>query len=206
MEPPTPASSAPFVLPKSTGLIVLEDCFHFPGCFLPLYVYEQRYRQMLDHALSTSRLFCVGTQHEDELLPVSTAGLIRASKRRDDGTSHVMLYGVTRVRFTDWTQEKPFRIALIEPFHTLRQSNDDELENLKREAMSMLPPATPECGEAIRTLRSGLCQMNCADLACDVISYHFIRDPAVLRRLLLEPYLEERYGVLIHELKKLRDE
>ena len=76
---PTVHSPA-FTLPESLGLIVLEECFHFPGCFLPLYIFEQRYRQMMDHALSTSRMFGVGTMVDDELLPVTTAGLIRASK------------------------------------------------------------------------------------------------------------------------------
>jgi ATP-dependent Lon protease len=206
MESPSSASTAPFVLPSTIGLIVLEDCFHFPGCFLPLFIFEQRYRQMLEHSLSTTRMFCVGTQHDDELLPVATAGLVRACKRRDDGTSHVMLYGVTRVRFTGWVQEEPYRIAHIEPFHTFRQSSDEALGAMKREALNMLPPATPECGEAIRTLRTSLCQMDCPDLACDILSYHFIRDPAVLRRILMEPCLEERYGVLVRELRRMRDE
>lgn len=205
MEPTSPAPCTPFILPDTIGLIVLEDCFHFPGCFLPLYIYEQRYRQMLEHALGSTRMFCVGTQCDDELLPVTTAGLVRASKKRDDGTSHVMLYGVTRVRFTGWTQEKPFRIAQIEPVHTLRQSGIEGLNALKREALDILPPATPECGEAIRTLRQTLSQMNCPDMACDILTYHFIRDPAVLRRLLQEPCLDERYCVLIHALKQLRE-
>jgi ATP-dependent Lon protease len=46
-------------------------------------------------------------------MPVITVGLIRASKKREDGTSHVMLYGVQRIRITGWVQETPFRIATI---------------------------------------------------------------------------------------------
>lgn len=198
--------STSFVLPETLGLIVLEECFHFPGCFMPLYIFEQRYRQMLDDALQGSRMFGVGTMVDDELLPVTTAGLIRASKKRDDGTSHVMLYGVMRVRFAGWVQEKPFRIAKIEPFPTLRQSSDEELEKMKRRALDMLPPATPECSEAMQTLRTTLALMSCPDIACDVLSYHFVREPAASRRLLVEPSLEERYGVLTHELERLRAE
>jgi len=195
-----------FVLPETLGLIVLEECYHFPGCFMPLYIFEQRYRQMLDHALQGSRMFGVGTMVEDELLPVTTAGLIRASKKRDDGTSHVMLYGVTRVRLTGWVQESPFRIAKIEPLRTLRQSSDEDLEKMKRQALDLLPPATPECSEAMQTLRTTLSLMTCPDIACDILSYHFVREPSAARRLLIEPSLEERYSVLTHELERLRAE
>lgn len=196
--------SSSFALPESIGLIVLEECFHLPGCFLPLYIFEQRYRQMLDHALDTSRMFCVGTQVDGELLPVATAGLVRASKKREDGTSHVMLYGVSRIRFTGWVQEKPFRIATIEPFPTLRQSTDEELEKMKRHALDLLPPATPECSEAMQTLRTTLSLMACPDTACDILSYHFVREPDVMTRLITEPSLEKRYAVLTRELERLR--
>lgn len=200
--PQTPSSS--LALPETLGLIVLEECFHFPGCYLPLYIFEQRYRQMLDHALNTSRMFGVGTIVDDELLPVTTVGLIRASKKREDGTSHVMLYGVKRIRITGWVQEKPFRIATIKPFSTGRESTDEELDQLKHQALGLLPPATPECSEAMQTLRSTLDEMVCPQLACDILSYHFVREPDVLKRLLTEPSLEERYEVLMEELERLR--
>jgi ATP-dependent Lon protease len=193
-----------FVLPDTLGLIVLEECFHFPGCFLPLYIFEQRYRQMLDQALYTSRMFGVGTIVKGDLLPVTTVGLIRASKKREDGTSHVMLYGVKRVRITGWVQEKPFRIATIEPFPTLRESTDDELAKLKSHALDLLPPATPECSEAMQMLRTTLDEMACPELACDILSYHFVREPDVMTLLITEPSLEERYTLLLHELRRLK--
>jgi ATP-dependent Lon protease len=194
-----------FDLPDTLGLIVLEECFHFPGCFLPLYIFEQRYRQMLDHALETSRMFGVGTIVNDELMPVITVGLIRASKKREDGTSHVMLYGVKRIRITGGVQERPFRIATIEPFPTLRESTDEELLELKHRALDLLPPAKPECSEAMQTLRSTLDEMVCPDLACDILSYHFVREPEIMSRLMVEPSLEKRYAVLMHELERLKE-
>jgi Lon protease-like protein len=198
-------TSSSFVLPETLGLIVLEECFHFPGCFLPLYIFEQRYRQMLDHALNTSRMFGVGTIVDEELLPITTVGLIRASKKREDGTSHVMLYGVKRVRITGWTQEKPFRIATIEPYLTKRESTDKELDLLKHQALDLLPPATPECSEAMQTLRTTLDEMVCPELACDILSYHFVREPDVMSSLITEPSLEERYAILMDELERLKE-
>lgn len=184
-------------------MIVLEECYLFPGCFLPLYIFEQRYRDMLEHALSTSRMFCVGTMSNGKILPVSTAGLVRACKKQEDGTSHVMLYGVTRVRFTGWVQEEPFRIATIEAIPTLKQGSKDELKALQTRALELLPASTPETSESMQTLRAALSSMECADLACDILSYHFVREPEDLEQILAEPQLEKRYDILLTELERL---
>lgn len=195
-----------FKLPETLGLIVLEDCFHFPGCFLPLYIFEQRYRLMLEDALASSRMIGVGTMVDGELLPVTTLGLIRASKKGLDGTSHVMLYGVTRVRFTGWVQEKPYRIATVEPFSTLVEGPPASLEALRDRALQLLPPVTPECGEAMQKLRSLLSEMECPDMVCDILSYHFVREPVAAARLLTEPNLEQRYEILLEQLDLLRED
>lgn len=197
----TPSS---FKLPDTIPLIVLEECYLFPGCYLPLYIFEQRYRQMLEHALQTSRMFCVGIRSEGQLLPVTTAGLIRASKKQDDGTSHVALYGVSRIRFTGWEQEQPFRIARIEPITTECDLSPEERQVLKDRALALLPPATPETSEAMQILRTTLIDMKCAERACDILSYHFVRDSEILQALLAEPRLETRYELLFHELEKLQ--
>lgn len=198
------AKHSSFKLPETIPLIVLEECYLFPGCFLPLYIFEQRYRQMLDYALQTSRMFCVGIRSEGKILPVTTAGLIRASKKQEDGTSHVMLYGVTRIRFTGWVQEEPFRIAKIEPIATECDLTPEEREDLKDRALTLLPPPTPETSEAMQVLRSTLCDMPCADLACDILSYHFVREPETMQALLAEPCLAKRYTLLHDELERLQ--
>jgi len=176
----------------------------FPGCYLPLYIFEQRYRDMLEHALKTSRMFCVGTTLDGVLLPVSTAGLIRACKKQEDGTSHVMLYGVSRIRFTDWEQEKPFRIAKIEPILTINNMSDAKLDKLRKRAIELLPPPTPESSESMNMLRASISDMQCGELACDILAYHFIRETESLKQLLAEASIEKRYDILISELERLQ--
>ncbi len=206
METSTPEHTA-FKLPDTLPVIVLEECYLFPGCFLPLFIFEQRYRQMLDHALGEDRMFCVGTRltpgEYGEILPVSTAGLIRASRRQDDGTSNVMLYGVTRIRLTGWTQMKPFRIATIEPVPTLReQPGAETVEELRDTALKLLPIATTGCPEGVKMIHASVTKVPCPDLVCDILSYHFVHCPAALHELLAEPVLEKRYRKLIQVLKK----
>ncbi|MCW0217754.1 MAG: LON peptidase substrate-binding domain-containing protein [Prosthecobacter sp.] len=199
-----------FNLPETMPVMVLGDCFLFPGCMLPLFIFEERYRLMLSLALKTDRMFCIGTkvksnERECELLPVSTAGLIRACKKQEDGTSHVILQGVQRIRFKNWRQEKPFVIADIEPVKTVIQTDLDYVNDLKQRSLDLLPDATPETGEAMRSLRHTLEQMECPDAVCDILSYHFVKRCQIHRSLLVEPVLEKRYDTLIAELERMRE-
>ncbi len=197
------SSQSAISLPDQIGLIVLEDCFHFPGCYLPLYIFEQRYRLMLEHALNGSRMFAVGTTVDGKLLPVTTAGLIRASKKREDGTSHVMLYGVSRVRYTGWVQEKPFRIATIEPVTTVTQSTEEKLHEMKDKALKLLPSPV-EAGEGMRKLHSLLTAVDCPEAICDILTFHFVRNAETAGKILTERRLEDRYDALLDELHTLQ--
>lgn len=194
-------SAKQFVLPSRLPMIVLDGCYHFPGCHLPLFIFEERYRLMLDHALRTDRMFCVGVSNGDDILPVTTAGLIRASVKDADGTSQVMLYGVCRVRITGWDQTEPFRIACVEPVLT-HEAPVETLSALKSRALDLLPDPTDDSCDDMRALRQSLVEMDEAEAVCDIIAFHFLRRKSVLRCLLEECCPIQRYERLIKELQR----
>jgi ATP-dependent Lon protease len=197
-----------FSLPDEIPVMDLSDCVLFPGCQLPLYIFEERFRQMLQHALDGSRMMCVGTRTADPELPVlpwSTAAVISACVRQPDGTSHVMLQGLQRIHLRSWVQEKPFRIARIEPIEPQLSVTGDELEVLRAAACSMLPTPTPKCAELMNALHELLDTTACADRVCDILSYHFVRQPGPLVTLMAEPDLAKRYRILIKQLRLLQD-
>lgn len=209
MDQAAPPQPFVFQLPDTLPVMVLTDCFLFPGCFLPLFIFEERYRQMLAHALGTSRMFCIGNRVRqrdgcDEIHACSTAGLIRACKKQEDGTSHVMLYGLQRIRFTDWPQEKPFRIARAEPIKSIVREEPSLLQELKDQALELLPAPNAESCKSMRLLRTTLEEMTDAEIACDILSYHFVKRSSALRCLLSEPVVEKRYQTLISELRSLQ--
>jgi len=86
----------------------------FPHALLPLYIFEARYRKMLEHALRKHRMFCVTLvkpicpdwDAPEDFFHLATAGLIRACVERSDGTSNLVLQGLQRVRFTSFEREK----------------------------------------------------------------------------------------------------
>ena len=188
--------------------MVLTDCFLFPGCFLPLFIFEERYCQMLKHALATNRMFCVGTriprsQHGADVMMVSTAGLIRSCVTQADGTSHLMLMGMQRIKLTGWVQEKPFRIAAVEPLVT-HEADQAEVVRLRDEALSNIPPCPHEAAKAMESLSEQLRLCGDPELICDILIYHFVRRSPALRAALSECCLIKRYHLLIEELARAK--
>lgn len=205
MESRSSSNAKHFTLPDRLPMIVLDDCYHFPGCHLPLFIFEERYRQMLDHALRTDRMFCVGVRDdEEEVLPVLTAGLIQASVKNPDGTSQVMLFGISRVRIIGWEQTTPFRIARVEPVFA-GNAPAETLQSLKDRVLSLLPRPTRDSCESMQKLRQELEMVGEFDTVCDIIAFHFVRRKAALRVLLEECCPQRRYELLIRELEKAQD-
>src|SRR5205809_1146878 len=116
------AMSSSVVLPKQLPVMPLPDAVLFPHALLPLYIFEPRYRNMLEHALYQHRMFCVTLikpscpewRAPEDFFHLATVGLIRACVGRSDGTSNLILQGLQRVRFASFEQETPFPIARID--------------------------------------------------------------------------------------------
>ena len=53
------ADEQPDEIPSSVPVMVLPGALLFPHALLPLYIFEQRYREMLSYCLQSDRMFCV---------------------------------------------------------------------------------------------------------------------------------------------------
>src|SRR2546423_1491396 len=121
------------ILPEQVPVMPLNAALLFPRALLPLYIFEPRYREMLDYALKHDRVFAVALlrpevtewKRPDDFFHVAGVGLIRACVGRGDGTSNLILQGLERVRFTEFEQEQPFPIARIE---TLESDTNSSVE------------------------------------------------------------------------------
>jgi Lon protease-like protein len=105
------------ILPRELGVMTLSGATLFPNALLPLYIFEPRYRRMLADALNSHRLFCVAMQKpsctRETPEPVAGLGLIRVSVQHQDGTSHLVLQGLTRVELGATSRYRPYRIQQI---------------------------------------------------------------------------------------------
>jgi ATP-dependent Lon protease len=106
-------------LPEAVPVMTLPSATLFPQALLPLYIFEPRYRRMLADALDSNRMFSVAMQRPGRTrevpCPVAGLGLIRVSVGHNDGTSHLILQGLTRVQLRETVQYKPYRVQRIEP-------------------------------------------------------------------------------------------
>lgn len=202
-----PASSPrPFKLPETLPVMVLERLYLLPGGIQPLFIFEERYRRMLEHALSTDRLFAIGDRRRDgSLRPIVTAGLIISAVRATDGTSQLVLQGIHRMRITGWQQEAPFLIATVEPFET-DPGPAEKVNELSQEVEAILEQFTlPEIAGNFILLRQLLRQRNDPSFTCDLVASLALRRPAISRALLEERRLLKRLEILIRELKRVTD-
>ncbi len=102
------------ILPKQLPVMPLPGSVLFPHALLPLYIFEPRYRQMLQHALQHHRMFCVtlikpscpAWHAPEDFFHLATVGLIRACVGRGDGTSNLILQGLQRVRFASFRRQR----------------------------------------------------------------------------------------------------
>src|SRR6185295_3682837 len=106
-------------LPNEVPVMTLPSATLFPQALLPLYIFEPRYRHMLSDSLKSNRMFSVAMQKpgrtRETPCPVAGLGLIRVSVDHEDGTSHLILQGLTRVELMETVQYKPYRVQCIRP-------------------------------------------------------------------------------------------
>jgi len=101
----------------------LPNVFLFPGCVMPLHVFEPRYRQMIEDLLDRPGRLVLGTQIEDAcdaegrpaILPVGGLGEIGRHERLPDGRFLIWLIGLARVRLEEVPSEHPYRQVRIAP-------------------------------------------------------------------------------------------
>jgi Lon protease-like protein len=118
------------MLPPEIPLFPLPNVVLFPGAFLPLHIFEPRYRAMLADALAGDRVIGLvllrpGRESDDEarppVYPIGCAGLISHADRLDDGRYNIILRGLEKFRIVSETTATgaavahPYRLARIEP-------------------------------------------------------------------------------------------
>jgi Lon protease-like protein len=202
--------SSSITLPKQLPVMPLPGAVLFPHALLPLYIFEPRYRKMLEHALQHHRMFCVTLikpscpdwHAPEDFFHVATAGLIRACIGRDDGTSNLILQGLQRVRFASFEQETPFPIARIDVVES-REATTVETEALGAKVLELYSHLKNNRRQLPAKIDRYLAEMRDLEMLADLIGSTFVNDPLRRQRVLEERSLNQRLRFLI---RYLRDE
>ena len=106
-------------------LFPLPNVVLFPSVFLPLHVFEPRYREMVTDALASDRLIGMvllkpGWEHEYDgrppIYPIGCTGVMTHCERLSDGRFNIVLRGIERFRVLAEDHDRAYRRATIEPY------------------------------------------------------------------------------------------
>ena len=111
---------------ETLPIFPLPNVVLFPGVHVPLYIFEQRYRQMTATALEGSRrigMVMVPPESVPDMagdpvvFPLGCAGTITEAKRLPDGCYHILLLGIHRFRILaepPRSEDQLYRTASVE--------------------------------------------------------------------------------------------
>jgi len=189
-------------LPKTVPVMVLPGATLFPNALLPLFIFEPRYRSMLEEALGTNRMLAVAMprdEGESEVRLIAGIGLLRACVRNDDGTSNLILQGAGRVRFLGWEQLEPFRIARIEHLETVGEEDDTLAMQVTR--LHALCVRFKEQGiELPEQFEAYLSQISNIGTITDLVASTLVADSGIRQQLLEEVEISKRLSLLLAAL------
>ena len=200
-----------FTIPNQIPAMTLSGVVLFPQAMMPLRIFEERYKAMLSDRLNEDRIFAIVgeranvSEDEEHLeLPfgVATAGLIRVAKENSDGTSFVLLQGLSRVRIVSIPQEIPYRILEVEPIETIVDESSFGLRdkiNIQLERNQGLGgDVTEEMIEFLTPLDDDIAFV---DLAAYTLCKHTLRKQAMLE----VQSLSKRAKMLLSDLTREND-
>ena len=195
-------------LPERCGVMLLPDCTLFPHGGLPLFIFEPRYRMMLEEALEGDCFFAVARLLAEEdgdpagyVAPVGTIGLVRASREQENGTSQLLIHGVMRVRFTEWHAERDYPFASVEPVvsvFTPESQAQAAMKTLRAAVEDAIRPLPEEVQSGVFAL---LDRADDPGLMTDIISQQFIHEPGLRQRLLEMDAVGDRIPVICEYLR-----
>ena len=106
----------------------------FPQVVLPLHIFEERYRLMINRCIEESATFGIvliplgsSTESESTIRRVGVTARVIQFDRIEDGRINIMAAGETRFRILEFTASKPYWTANVEFFEDDRE-DDEELQ------------------------------------------------------------------------------
>jgi len=120
-------------------LFPLPNVVLFPKGILPLYVFEPRYRKMMEDALQGGQTICMALLQpgweadyhgSPEVYPVACVGRVVQHQLLEGGRYSVILQGETKVAIEGFAKDEPYRVARVRPLEEdrswTRSSSVDE--------------------------------------------------------------------------------
>ena len=132
----------------------LPNVVLFPGVFLPLHVFEERYREMVKDTLTEDRLIGMtllkpgwdqNADGQPAVYPVGCVGLISHIEDLEDGRYNLVLRGVEKFRITREEElTRAYRRATVDYLAEQMTASDREIVRRQRHTLERLLSAVSD--------------------------------------------------------------
>jgi uncharacterized protein len=135
------------MLPATIPIFPLPNVVLFPQVFLPLHIFEPRYREMVADALAGDRIIGMvllrpgwEPHYEDRppVYPIGCAGLITHAERLPDGRYNIVLRGIEKFRITAEDHSRSYRVATVDTLPEPPIEAERELVRAARQKLESL--------------------------------------------------------------------
>jgi Lon protease-like protein len=186
-------------------LFPLPNVVLFPSVFLPLHIFEPRYREMVADAVASDRMIGMvllrpGWDRDYEgrppIYPIGCSGVMTHVERLGDGRYNLVLRGLERFRIVEENHERSYRRAVVEPLHERPLAGDDpaKVRRCRSRLESLLAPAVAGGDAKIPAAMSD------EDLV-NALAQYLDLEPLEKQALLEQPSLRTRAESLVELLE-----
>ena len=169
-----------FSLPEIVPIFPLPTVVFFPQTYLPLHIFEPRYREMIHEASTHGQ--CIGMallkdgweDEYEEAPPIYTEGCVGriiSSHKLSDGRYNIVLQGLQRCTYQEQTVMTNYRQARIAPHRP----------NVSKSLTSDIRRHLEQTAQEYLTSKK-------ANELCDIIGSATLTDPILVHNLLSWPW------------------
>jgi Lon protease-like protein len=198
------------LLPTVIPIFPLPNVVLFPNVFLPLHIFEPRYRAMVADAQAGDRIIGMtllrpGYQANYEGRPpvyeIGTAGVITHAERLPDGRSNIVLRGIEKFRILSEDESQPYRLARVEALPEMDSPGDRDAIRMHRRKLEALLKATVERAGSDPQFPSAIADADLVNALAQYLALEPIERQALLER---DGVLARAHGLIeLLEIKML---
>ena len=145
------------MLPPTIPIFPLPNVVLFPNVFLPLHIFEPRYREMTADALHGDRIigmtllqpgYQANYEGRPRVYPIGCAGVITHSEPLPDGRYNIVLRGIEKFRIENEDDSRTYRLARVTALAETTSEEDRRLLSQQRLRLEAVLAAAIERGGA----------------------------------------------------------
>jgi len=141
------------MLPPTIPIFPLPNVVLFPNVFLPLHIFEPRYRAMVADSLDGDRIigmtllqpgFETTYEGRPAVYPIGCAGVVTHTERMPDGRYNIVLRGIEKFRIDDEDGGRSYRLAHVTALPEVSSADERRLLGQQRNRLEAVLAAAME--------------------------------------------------------------